>query len=108
MKAAYYCGDRTVALGECRVQSPSAGQVRVEEVTGGPLTKRHDNGPVVVESAMGVKSMRWTLPASACPFTLSRPIAARSLRPLTLRSARSAHRIESPEAAVLYRGISTR
>ena len=39
MKAAYYCGDRTVALGECRVQSPSAGQVRVEEVTGGPLTK---------------------------------------------------------------------
>ena len=30
MKAAYYCGDRTVEIGECRVQSPSAGQVRIE------------------------------------------------------------------------------
>ena len=30
MKAAYYCGDRTVEIGECRVQSPSTGQVRIE------------------------------------------------------------------------------
>ena len=31
MKAAYYCcGDRTVEIGECRVQSPSADQVRIE------------------------------------------------------------------------------
>ena len=30
MKAAYYCGDRTVEIGECRIQSPSAGQVRLE------------------------------------------------------------------------------
>ena len=30
MKAAYYCGDRTVEIGECQVQSPSADQVRIE------------------------------------------------------------------------------
>ena len=30
MKAAYYCGDRTVEIGECRIQSPSADQVRIE------------------------------------------------------------------------------
>ncbi len=30
MKAAYYCGGRTVEIGACRIQSPSTGEVRIE------------------------------------------------------------------------------
>ena len=30
MKAAYYAGDRTVEVGECKVQSPGPGEVRID------------------------------------------------------------------------------
>ncbi len=30
MKAAYYAGDRKVEVGECKVQSPGPGEVRID------------------------------------------------------------------------------